>query len=170
MFVTTLDPRAAADLIAKGAVLVDIRGTDEFARERISGARNAPLDSLGPLNVAAPVIFHCKSGQRTRNNAARLVEASGGRAFLLDGGIEAWKAAGLAVETDVRRPIEVMRQVQIIGGALVLLSIILGWLVAPAFLAIGAAVGLGMMHAGITGSCAMANLLAPLPWNRVTPS
>ncbi len=170
MSVTSLDPRSAADLIAKGAVLVDIRGADEFARERISGARNAPLDSLGPLNVSAPVIFHCKSGQRTRNNAARLVEAGGSQTYLLDGGIEAWKAAGLAVRTDSRRPIEVMRQVQIIGGALVLLAVLLGWLVAPAFLAVGGAVGLGMMHAGITGSCAMANMLAPLPWNRVTPS
>jgi len=63
-----------------------------------------------------------------------------------------------------------MRQVQIIGGTLVLTSGLLGWLVAPEFLALGTFVGAGMMHAGITGSCAMARLLAPLPWNRPRPA
>ena len=59
-----------------------------------------------------------------------------------------------------------MRQVQIGGGAMIPLAILLGWLVSPAFLLLGAAVGVGMLHAGIPGSCAMTALLAPMPWNR----
>ena len=63
-----------------------------------------------------------------------------------------------------------MRQVQIGGGAMMLLSVLLGWLVSPFFLLLGAGVGGGMLHAGITGSCAMTGLLAPLPWNRPNAS
>ena len=166
MTVATLDPRTAAELIASGALLVDIRDADEHARERIASARNMPLSALGPIDTTAPLIFHCRSGQRTRLNASRLSEASGGLAYLLDGGIDAWKAAGLPTVVDGKQPLDIMRQVQIIGGALVILSIVFGWLVSPFFLALGAGVGAGMVHAGITGSCAMTRLLAPLPWNR----
>jgi rhodanese-related sulfurtransferase len=166
MTVMLIDPRGAADMVLGGATLVDIREAGEHARERIAGARNVPLVALDRLDGSAPVIFHCKSGQRTRSNAARLALAAGGLAYLLDGGIDGWKAAGLPTERALRQPLDIMRQVQIIGGSLVVLSAILAWLFSPAFLILAGAVGAGMLHAGLTGSCAMARLLAPLPWNR----
>ena len=166
MTVKTIAPHAAADLLRTGAQLIDIRGTDEHARERIGAAQNVPLDALTFIPGDAPLIFHCRSGQRTKLNAARLAEVNAGPTYLLEGGIDGWKAAGLPTLTDAKQPLELMRQVQIGGGALVLLSVVLGWLVSPAFLLLGAGVGVGMLHAGITGSCAMTALLAPMPWNR----
>ena len=166
MTVATIDPHAAAAMLEQGAQLIDIRGADEHARERIGAARNVPLDALARIDGNAPIIFHCRSGQRTRLNAARLAEAGGGLVYLLDGGIDGWKAAGLPIVSTAKQPLDLMRQVQIGGGALVLFSILLGWLVSPALLLLGAAVGVGMLHAGITGSCAMTALLAPMPWNR----
>ena len=166
MTVQTIAPHAAADLLRTGAQLIDIRGADEHARERIGAARNIPLDALTFIPGDAPLIFHCRSGHRTRLHADRLAAVNAGPTYLLEGGIDSWKAAGLPTLTDAKQPLELMRQVQIGGGAMVLLSVVLGWLVSPAFLLLGAAIGIGMLHAGITGSCAMTALLAPMPWNR----
>lgn len=170
MTVTTITPHAAADLLKRGAKLIDIRGQDEHARERIDAAQPMPLDQLAPIEGDTPLIFHCRSGQRTGLNAARLAAVNSGPTYLLEGGIDGWKAAGLPTLANARQPLELMRQVQIGGGAMVLASATLAWLVSPVFLLLGAGVGIGMLHAGITGSCAMTALLAPMPWNRTGSS
>jgi hypothetical protein len=58
-----------------------------------------------------------------------------------------------------------MRQVQIAAGALILLGVMLGWLIHPAFYGVSAFVGAGLMVAGATGWCGMASLLRIMPWN-----
>jgi len=75
MSLPLITPQQANALIAEGARLIDIRDPDEYAREHIPAAHSIPLDSLpGGLNAAPgeTVIFHCQSGARTSNNAARL--------------------------------------------------------------------------------------------------
>ena len=96
----------------------------------------------------------------------RLAAAAGCEAYILEGGIDAWKRAGLPVLTDRRQPLEIMRQVQIAAGGLVLLGVALGIWVAPAFLGLSAFVGAGLVFAGVSGWCGMARLLALMPWNR----
>ena len=102
MSLPNIGPTQAKRLIDEGAVLVDVREASEFARERVPGARNLPLSTLGRVQRAGAnaVIFHCKSGMRTRTNAQRLAEAADGKAYVLEGGIDAWKRAGLPVATD----------------------------------------------------------------------
>ena len=152
------------------AVLVDIREPDEFARSHIPGARSVPLSRLDStplaLDGAKEVVFLCRSGGRTNANCDRLARQVGGPAYLLDGGLDAWRAAGLPVDQDRGAPLEIMRQVQIAAGSLVLLGVLLAWLVAPGFIAISAFVGSGLLFAGVSGWCGMANLLALMPWNR----
>ncbi|NML93626.1 rhodanese family protein [Novosphingobium olei] len=159
------DTRAAMDV---GARLIDIRGADEFARERIPGAMNLPLDRISDLPCdSRAVVFHCKSGMRTAANAAQLFAAArGAPAYILGGGIEAWRQAGQPVVADRSQPLEIMRQVQITAGALVLIGVLLGMFVASGFLALSAFVGAGLVFAGVTGWCGMANLLRLMPWNR----
>ncbi len=168
MSLPTIDAAAARRLIGEGAVLVDVREADERAREHIPGTRHAPLSSLQRVEApgAKAVIFHCRSGARTGTNAARLGEAAGCEAYLLEGGLDAWKRAGLPVSTDRKQPIEIMRQVQIVAGSVVVLGVVLGLLVAPSFFALSAFVGAGLVFAGSTGWCGMAKLLAVMPWNR----
>lgn len=168
MSLQTIDAATARRLIGEGAVLVDVREPDERAREHIPGTRHAPLSSLRQVEApgAKAVIFHCRSGARTGAHAARLGEAAGCEAYLLEGGLDAWKRAGLPVSTDRKQPIEIMRQVQIVAGSLVVLGVALGLLVAPPFLALSAFVGAGLVFAGSTGWCGMAKLLAVMPWNR----
>lgn len=165
---TPLSPAEARALIAQGAMPVDIRPPDEFARGRVPGAVNVPVDRLdGLAAIAAPaVVFHCRSGARTAAHRARLDAAAPCPAYLLDGGLDAWRRAGLPVEADAGAPLELMRQVQLVAGALILLGVGLGFLVAPAWFALAAFVGAGLMMAGATGWCGMARLLAVMPWNR----
>ena len=42
-----------------------------------------------------------------------------GEAYVLEGGLEAWKAAGLPVRQDRKAPLEIMRQVQMTAGGLI---------------------------------------------------
>jgi rhodanese-related sulfurtransferase len=168
MSLPTIDAARARLLLDQGAVLVDVREADEHARERVPGARHNPLSRLAAVEAPAgqAVIFHCRSGARTAANAPRLAAATRCEAYLLEGGLEAWKRAGLPVAVDRSQPIEIMRQVQIVAGSLVLLGVVLGVWVAPAFLGLSAFVGAGLAFAGISGWCGMARLLALMPWNR----
>lgn len=165
----TITPQEAAKLVKEGASLIDIRGADEHARERIRGAENWPLDQLAPKSLTNPkgmIVYHCKTGMRTGANAQKLAEAASCEAFIVEGGLDAWKKAGLPVLADTSQPLEVNRQVQITAGALVLSGVVLGAAVSPAFYLLSAFVGAGLMMAGITGWCGMARLLAIMPWNR----
>ena len=168
----TISPARAADLVRHGAVLIDIREDDEYARERIPGARHHALsriDTETPVRDGDDIIiFHCRSGARTRGSAAGLGAAAADacEAYILDGGLEAWKKAGLPVTLDRSQPIDIIRQVQIGAGSLVLIGVVLGSVVAPAFYAVSAFVGAGLLVAGTTGFCGMARLLALMPWNR----
>jgi rhodanese-related sulfurtransferase len=168
MTLATLSPADTRVALDAGARLIDIRSADEHARERIPGALNVPLDQIGDLpRDEQPIIFHCKSGMRTSANAATLAAASNGsQAHILLGGIDAWRNAGHATIADQSQPIEIMRQVQITAGALVLVGVLLGLFVAPGFFGLSAFIGAGLMFAGITGWCGMANLLRIMPWNR----
>jgi rhodanese-related sulfurtransferase len=171
----TIPPARAAELVRKGAVLIDIREADEYARERIPGARHHALSRIDIESPARPgddvLVFHCRSGARTKGNAARLSGASQNcETYILDGGLDAWRKAGLPVTLDRRQPIDIIRQVQIGAGSLVLAGVVLGTLVAPGFYALSGFVGAGLLFAGTTGFCGMAHLLALMPWNRRKPA
>lgn len=164
-----VSPEQAKQMLDAGALLVDVREPDEHAREHIPLAKSMPLSSLSAspfeLEGANAVIFHCRSGNRTTLHADKLITGAPCEVFLLDGGLEAWKKAGLPVRVDAHKPLELMRQVQIAAGSLVLLGVLLGALVHPALYGVAAAVGAGLTFAGVSGFCGLARLLAAMPWN-----
>ncbi|WP_374472386.1 rhodanese family protein [Phenylobacterium sp.] len=167
----TLTPRDVAERLRAGrAILVDIREPDEFARRHVKGALSRPLSTFEQAHLSlAPdrdVVFTCRSGMRTQANCGRLAGRVDGEAYVLDGGLDAWAAAGLPVEENRRAPLELMRQVQIAAGLLVLVGVALGFAAHPAFFGLSAFVGAGLTVAGATGFCGMARLLALAPWNR----
>ena len=97
-----LTPAETAALLGQGAVLIDIREADELGAGVIPGAAHLPLSRLEALPLPAvagqTVVFHCRSGRRTAQNAAALgAKAAGCEAYLLGGGIDGWRAAGLPV-------------------------------------------------------------------------
>ncbi len=173
-----LNPLSAVDakaLLDQGrAVLVDIREKDEFSRRHIAGALSKPLSSWQAnweaTHLAVPadcdLIFTCRSGMRTAGASDRLAARALGAAHVLNGGVDAWGKAGLPLVIDAKSPIEIMRQVQIAAGSLVLAGVILGLLVAPGWFGLSAFVGAGLTFAGATGFCGMARVLMLAPWNR----
>lgn len=171
MSLTAITATEAKRLIEGGAILVDVREADEHARERIPGARHAALSGLGRVDCAdaSAVIFHCRSGARTTASRARLASAAPTHAYMIEGGLEGWKRAGLPVVRDARQPIEIQRQVQIAAGTMVTGGVVLGLLVHPWFHALSAGVGVGLVLAGATGWCGATKLLAHMPWNRRPP-
>ena len=67
----------AKQLVADGALLLDVRSPAEFDRGHIPGARNIPLqqlgDRLGELGEkTAPIVVHCAAGVRSASAVSRL--------------------------------------------------------------------------------------------------
>ena len=172
MTLRCIGPHEAKRLMDEGAILVDIREADEYAREHIPGGRHLALSQFDKTDIAVhhgrAVIFHCRSGARTRSNAAALAAEvdESCDVLILEGGLDGWRKAGLPTEVDRRRPLELQRQVQIGAGGLALLGTILGLSISPWFFAIPLFVGAGLLFAGLTGFCGMAVLLERAPWNR----
>ena len=168
----TISPRNAFDMLQKGeARLVDIRESSEYAENFIPEARLVPLSIAEsyPLKDAdapeKPVIFFCRSGNRTDKNADLLARLAGDtQAWQMEGGLSGWKKEGLPVKTG-RSQFPLFRQIQIGAGALVLLGL-LGGLVWPPMVWLSAFVGAGLVFAGVTGFCGLGLLLARMPWNR----
>jgi rhodanese-related sulfurtransferase len=97
-----VDPRRAAELVDRGDVdVLDVREPHEFAAGHIPPARNVPLASLSEQAASLPrdraLLVHCQTGPRQAMAAAAL-QAAGYDVTVLDGGFEAWLAAGLPVE------------------------------------------------------------------------
>ncbi|MEY4556556.1 MAG: hypothetical protein RL093_1675, partial [Pseudomonadota bacterium] len=111
---TPLSPAEVSTRIKAGkALLVDIREPDEVARERIAGSVTAPLSLFEEahldLRPGRDVVFMCRTGNRTGSNCVRLADRIPGQAFVLEGGLDAWKAQGLPTLTDAKAPLELMR-------------------------------------------------------------
>ncbi|SOE21081.1 Rhodanese-related sulfurtransferase [Spirosomataceae bacterium TFI 002] len=68
------------ELLAKGAVLLDVRTSSEFKSGSVKGAINIPLDQLGNklkmLKKNTPIITCCASGMRS-GSATRLLKSKG---------------------------------------------------------------------------------------------
>ncbi|MFT3728770.1 MAG: rhodanese family protein [Terricaulis sp.] len=166
-----IDAAALKRMLDDGqAVLIDIREHDEHAREHIVGARLAPLSAIDAHDFDADhgkaAVFHCKSGMRTQANAARLLGRGFQHAYYLAGGLEAWKAAGYPVHANKKAALEIMRQVMLTAGFIVLSGVLLGTFVDRWFFVLSAFMGAGLMFAGATGWCGLALLLKTMPWNR----
>ena len=168
---TKIDPKSLADGLKDGRFhLIDIREADEHARERIAGSTSLPLSQVEQaglrLSADQTAVFHCKSGMRTEANCAILAARVEGEALILAGGIDGWKQAGLPVVADTKAPLPMNRQVQISAGLLVLIGVLLGSFVHPAGYILSGFVGAGLVFAGASGWCGMANVLALMPWNQ----
>lgn len=166
-----IDPVTLKGLLDEDkAVLIDIRDSDEYVREHIPGSRLVPLASFAEADFAQDhdkiAVFHCNTGNRTCQAAPEILGAGFRDVYHLDGGLTAWKKAGLPVDLNRKAPISIMRQVQITAGSMVVLGIVLAVLVSPWFMALSAFVGAGLVFAGASGTCAMASILGAMPWNR----
>lgn len=171
----SIAPRAAADLLSAGAAtLVDVREPDEHRREHVPGAALHPSSAFSATGFPAAdgrrTLVLCRSGNRAGKVAAALRSMGRTDVSVVEGGMMAWRAAGLPVVVDAKAPIPLVRQVMIAAGLMLMAFTALAALVNPWFLAGTGFIGAGLFFAGATGICAMANILAKMPWNRASPT
>ncbi|MFE0778097.1 rhodanese-like domain-containing protein [Streptomyces sp. NPDC058861] len=159
--------------------VIDVRTPGEFASGHLPGALSVPLDrirdALPEIRAAAErgeVLVVCASGARSEN-ACRTLAEHGVTAATLLGGTGAWAAGG----HDLHRPgggprasWAMERQVRLTAGSVVLLGLLLGLLVHPAFQLLSAGVAAGLVFSAVTDTCGMAVVLGRLPHNRPRPA
>ena len=103
-------PEQAAELIAAGAELIDVRRDYEFAAGRIEGARHIEMNELAgeaeSIPKDRPVLFYCRTGSRSSLAAAAFSQA-GWDAHDLEGGLEAWVESGNGLEPEDGQVVDV---------------------------------------------------------------
>jgi rhodanese-related sulfurtransferase len=173
--VPTVLPRRLAELCRDRRIdLIDVRSPVEFREVHVEFARNVPLDRLDPTalmqarsgSAEEPLYVLCRSGSRGQQACERFLKAGFANVVNVEGGTLACVEAGLPVVRG-KKAMSLERQVRIAAGSLVLLGVLLGWLVHPAFLGLSAFIGAGLVFAGVTDTCGMGMLLARMPWNQV---
>jgi rhodanese-related sulfurtransferase len=153
-------------------LIIDVRTAAEFREVHIPGSINVPLADLerfaSELKARAAgteVVLICRTGRRATAGVEQLLNEGVTECRVLEGGLTSWVEAGLPVNRGPQA-VSIERQVRMVAGALVAAGSILSALVSPWFVVIPAFVGIGLVVAGITDTCAMGMLLARLPWKR----
>ncbi len=167
----SIDPAELKTLLSTGCCLVDVREPVEHAEEKVSGAKLIPLAQIdqrtSEIDRSAPVVVMCRSGRRGVQAMDKLRAAGFSNVRNLEGGMLAWKAAGLPVSNAGKRVLPLMQQVQVVIGLGLLTGVILSLTVHPWWVLLCGIFGAGLVFAGATGWCGMAILISKMPWNRV---
>ncbi|MFE2628781.1 rhodanese-like domain-containing protein [Streptomyces sp. NPDC059374] len=156
-------------------IVIDVRTPGEYAGGHLPGALNIPLDqiqrALPDIRHAADrgdILVVCASGARSEN-VGRILAEHGVTAATLSGGTGAWTADGHELhrpQGTARATWGMERQVRFTAGTVVLLGLLLGYVVHPAFQLLSAGIAGGLVFSALTNTCGMAALLAKLPHNR----
>ncbi|MFZ2832178.1 MAG: rhodanese-like domain-containing protein [Minisyncoccia bacterium] len=101
----SVSPEEAQKLIESGEVLIiDVRTPAEFAEGHIGGARNININDQGfagavkTLDPNAIYLVNCLSGGRSSMAASFMTDSGFTKVNNLEGGMGAWKRAGLPIE------------------------------------------------------------------------
>ncbi|MDJ0806698.1 MAG: rhodanese-like domain-containing protein [Gammaproteobacteria bacterium] len=156
--------------------LIDVRSPLEYKSGHVRGAISLPLDELEPselerrtgtnsIGTEIPLYLTCQSGLRAQQAANKLQDAGYSNLVLMEGGTSAWEQAGLPMRRS-GTSLSLQQQVHITIGSLLILKVIFGFAVSELFFVFAALIGAGLITAGLTRWCGMAQLLARMPWNR----
>ena len=149
--------------------LLDVRTGGEYEASHIPGAWNVPLATLSEhvrefAKVGRPMILICQTGNRAQQAHAKLQSAGKQGLHVLEGGMNAWEAAGGDVVRGETTKWALDRQVRLVAGSLVMAGIA-GSMFVPKLKFLSAGVGFGLAFSAVTNTCAMASMLARLPYN-----
>ena len=154
----------------KDALFIDVRTPSEYRSEHIPSSINMPLDSFGEGKDAIPkkgkqVVLVCRSGMRSGKACEQLSDQK--NVHVLDGGIISWKASSLPLIIG-KSVWDLERQVRFAAGSLVFAGGGIGYYVHPLGYLLSTLVGLGLVFAAATNTCAMGMLISKMPWNRLS--
>lgn len=98
----TTDVTRLSDPLPDGLTVLDVREPQEWTAGHISGATHIPLNDLptrvGELDPQTPTLVVCHVGGRSAV-ATQWLQAQGHDVTNLDGGMDAWEAAGRTIIT-----------------------------------------------------------------------
>lgn len=168
----TIDTSQLRRLMAQAPDLrvLDVRTGGEFETVHIPGSYNVPLDTLGEhaedlADVSHPVVLVCQSGGRATQAHATLRAAGKDTLHILEGGMQAWQTSGGDVIEGNTERWAMDRQVRLTAGSMVLAGVVASTIV-PHMKWLAAGVASGLVYSAVSNTCAMANMLAKLPYNR----
>ena len=167
-FLTAAELRSAIER-GERVQLVDVRDVDEFAAAHIPSAVNIPMEEaesrIDDLQQRDSVVLVCQGGPRAELTCELLAQHHPDLK-VLQGGTDAWRAAGLPLVGSRASRLPLMRQVQVVVGPLALVGALLALFVNPLWAILPAIIGAGLTVAGSTGFCGMAKIIGAMPWNR----
>lgn len=107
-----VDPQEAVNLVeGEGAVLLDVREQEEWDAGHAPAALHVPMSTISgrasDIPTDALIVCVCRSGGRSAAVTEALLNG-GWKAVNLEGGMQAWHAAGLPVVDDGGRPGQVV--------------------------------------------------------------
>jgi len=150
--------------------VIDVREYCEFEAEKIQQAKLVPLSNFenraGEIDRLQPVYLMCRSGNRAKQAAEKLVKRGFSDVHVIEGGMLAWSQAGFPTVKGASKVWSLERQVRFAAGSLVIIGVVLSLLIHPYFIALSAFVGAGLVFAAVTDTCGMAMMLARMPWNK----
>ena len=83
-------------------IVIDVRTAGEYASGHIPGAINIPFDQVGQrvaeIETTRGAALYCMFGPRAEEGESALLAVGYEKVFHIEGGLAAWKAAGLPVE------------------------------------------------------------------------
>lgn len=94
----------AQALAQQQLIVVDVREAVEHQAEAIAGSYLRPLATINVDQLPQTdkgIVLHCKAGKRSEQAYQQLISENPQlNLYSLEGGIEAWKQAGLPITTD----------------------------------------------------------------------
>lgn len=150
--------------------LIDVRTSAEFEAAHIPGSYHVPLDTLSEhreeikRHLTQPVVLICQSGNRAGQASEQLAAAGMENVRVLDGGVGHWTMIGGDINAASHKW-GLERQVRLVAGSIVLLSVIASFFVRP-FAIVAGFIGAGLTFSAVTNTCGMAMVLAKLPYNK----
>ena len=150
--------------------IIDVREYGEFETEKIRQAKLVPLSNFerqaGEIDRSQPIYLLCRSGNRAKTAAEKLVKKGFSDVHVIEGGMLAWESANLPTVKGASKIWSLERQVRFAAGSLVVLGVVLSLILHPYFIWLSAFVGAGLVFAAVTDTCGMAMMLAKMPWNK----
>ncbi len=150
--------------------VIDVREYSEFEAAKIQPAKLVPLSNFesrtGEIDRLQPVYLMCRSGNRAKQAAEKLVKRGFSDVHVIEGGMLAWEGANLPIVKGASKVWSLERQVRFAAGSLVVFGVLLSLLIHPYLIALSGFVGAGLVFAAVTDTCGMAMMLARMPWNK----
>jgi len=150
--------------------ILDVRTGGEFEAMHIPGSYSVPLDTLAEhvddlADVEHPVVLICQSGGRASQAHEKLSGQGKQALHILEGGMNSWQSAGGDVVLGDTSRWAMDRQVRGLAGAIALTGIVVS-VAFPRAKWLSAGVAAGLVFSAVTNTCAMAAVLAKLPYNQ----